>query len=579
MTRDDLTRALGGTFNNTNPQTLNNPNNLNITNTLTMILNKPLPLLLLSALSFCSLAADVDFSFPSQSNYALIDSIEVNMSDVIEDNICDLDWDGGNGKSCQLSTTIESYFDEAITVEPDDVLVVRAVVAITHQPDEGSPEFSSVARALSYLTCDGVRISAYRSKSIKRQGGNHHGAMVASGFCHYNKTTNGQVNIELKVRSDLDNGLIDFANQTKMYVDRFGKVDPVSSPLDAYYMATTKLKASPPSSLAVINGAETRGENNLTVHNIDKTRPALNNGILTFQDPVHHFVFPLPENKIRNSATFYEWQSLPLSGLESDSWVFLNAQASAERPNTGVPLFGLQLVQVKQSSNSLTRSVLAAATENPTPSELYRLSQNVYGALKTTNTTSSVDIKTRIYSLETAPNKPSLDARASQARLEGLVFEKGLRAESMFLKKIYIEYPPADVLVDEHQKVFNIGRDRQGQGLPVVFSEDKGLLRIKSHASLEYTGADVRSCYSRIKVFKDDGLGGEYFREFSVPAGRYLKAPYKYHNLTSELIYQVTEAGTYRVEPFVYCSRRDINDSDVVIENSGTWTLVEKYEQ
>ncbi len=480
----------------------------------------------LLCVSLNAVANKVDLALPNNSHYALLNSIEVARDE----------------GEIDTTTSYAVYLDETVDVEKDDVLVVRAVIEGTHQPLTSGD--ASVADFRAYLSCDNRRISPYRVKSLKRYYGNHHGSMVASGFCHYTESVPGQINVNLKAKSTRANGLIHFKQQTKMYIDHFRAVNPNVTNLDSYYFATEKKKADIP--------MEDR-----TIRNLSDS--------------------PSP-------STYYDWQTLDMD-LSNENWTFINAQGTVDDPNIEIPLSGFSIVSEVEKTTQVDPVVnqLSLATENPTRSQLYRISQYGYGVYKSENYQASnvlnVKIKTRMHGKDDGHQLDvNMQARRFHARLEGLVFRKGVGLGSYFLTKIFLEYPPTDVNVYPNNTPVSVGRDHNGQDLAVTFNGNSGLMRIKLHSTLEYVGTDVRSCYARIVIHKGYTPIGDYIEpSYSTVSGRYLKSPYKNHNLSAEYIFEVDSAGTYQVKPYVYCGNRN-NQVPVKVENTGTWTFIEKFE-
>lgn len=455
-------------------------------------------------------SSNVAINFPNGKNYALYHSTVVKQT---------------SPKTVPVTSNYANYMSYIVGgdlardgyegVKKDDIIIIRAIIEGTHQPEPGT---TSVAEFSTYLTCEDTRISPYRVKSLRRSRGNHHGSMVVSGFCRAKNDSLSGIAVNLKARESLGQGLIHFGSQTKLFIDHYKAVDPVASNLDKFYLPTEIFKAEKP------------------------------NYNLTFQDP-NDIVRP----------TLYSWQSKSLQ-LNSDDIVFVNAQATAENPNAEIPMFGFKLFA--------NNTILSTATENPTPNELYRISQYGYGQYHATNN-QTINFNTRLYGLETEPYFPTMLARGAYSRLEGMIFKKGGNVNSRFLKKIHRNYPASDLSIAPNGQQYNLASN--GDSVELIF-QGPGFIRIKAYAHIKYQHTDVRSCYIRIGSKKNGST-----EHLSTVSGRYMKAPYNNHNLSAEMIFEAPEAGTYKVRPFFYCSQR-ADQTPVILENTGTWYFIEHFE-
>lgn len=419
-----------------------------------------------------SLAGNVDLIFPGGQGfkYALISSDILGLP---------------NGDQ-NLSTSYESYISHQVSqVRQDDIIIVHALVEGTHQPDG----VASVAEFASYITCDGIRATPHRQKSLKRKGGNHHGSMVMSGFCHVLADSQASVNIDLLAKINVLPGIIhDHAGaQTQLVVNHYRLVQDGDN-LDGFWMPITSFKA-------------------------DNSGPNL--------------IFPNPSDP---RSTKYLFLSVN-QDVEAGDLVYLSAHAVAEDPDPGPRMFGFELMADNDQ--------LAVATENLIPEELYRISQ--YGlSMWKANADQQKTFKTQVYSI--TPNGVTLLARRNYSRLEGMVFRKGYETDSMFLTDIERGYMPVDFNVYPNGAQYNLMSPK------VINFDGAGLMRIKAFTDLQNSGTDKKSCYIRIGVSKDSEP-----ESYSVVSGRYFKYPYVHHNLSIEWLYPVDSAGSYTVRPYIYC--------------------------
>ncbi|PCI27964.1 hypothetical protein COB52_04235 [Candidatus Kaiserbacteria bacterium] len=411
------------------------------------------------------------------------------------------------------NTKYRSYLTRKIKVKKGDYLILHGLVEGTHEPPPGD---LSTSVFYSYLACNGARSSAYRMKTLKRAGGNHHGSFAVSGVCKVKK--NHSLRVDLMARTSRVKGLVHFSKQTQLIINHYRPYLPSSSitNLAAAWWPKKTFRAKSSSS---------------------------------------SFYF---QNRSDPYRTKYRLLSAKLNVYKGDL-IYAYAQGSAEKPNKEIPMFGFELrVDGKRHS---------VATENPTPKELFRLTQYGIGMWSAPRSGSTL-IDSAVYGLESSAVVPRMLARRSYAALDGIIFSKGYGAKSFGLTGVTRAALSKNTKVHPDKK-----RVRVAPMQTIKFAKS-GFLRAKSMATFKYLGADVRSCFIRMELKQ-----GSRVLERSPVAGRYLKKPYTYSNLSVERIFQIKRPGSYRVESYVYCSGKRKNKTPVEIVAYGSGVVLTRFER
>ena len=445
----------------------------------------------------------VDGNFPSavSSKYVLIDVLSDKTS-----------------SSASLSTSYVSEFSRTASVLQDDILIMQSQFSASHDATDGS-----VSNVYAYVACNGLRMSPYQIKSLKRAG-NHHGSVWMSGFCH--AVQSGTIAVDVMAKSTFTGDPVHENDQGYLYVLHYRRLVDLST--EATYWPSSTFSATKPD--------------------------------VDFK--VHNPSCPYPQ--CCDVSTISVTPNI-------DDWIYVTSTAAVDQPIASIPMFGFRVdVNPVDCADPPAVSQESVSTENPTPSELFRISQHASFMFRASNA-NPAEIASRVYAKD-GDNIPPLYDRynliASQTELEGIVFHKGTRqTTSWALKDVFRDYPASSLPLYPNLAQVDLMAPR-------TFTFTKpGLLHVKALATLDYSGSDVRSCFIRIGIKK--GAGSE---TMSTVAGRYMKSPYRFHDFRSEYLYEVTSAGDYTVRPYIYCSPRT-DQTAATILNSGSWTFVDQYEE
>ena len=443
--------------------------------------------------------ASVDVSLLN-GDYALVESKSVIYTGT--DGATAPPANGGTTSSTDrsLTTTFASYLQyTSADLKVGDVFVVMADVEMSHQ----SPSTEKTTATVSaYLTCNGSRASAIMSKSLKRYYGNHHGAMVVSTACTA-KSAQTPFVINLMAKSDLANGLIHGAQQTQLIVNHYRLLSAVADRTLAYAPKDAASDKSP----------------SMTI-----TRTAV------------------------NATEKSDFQNLPIAVGRGDL-VYVSGQATASQPTGAIPMFGYELY--------VGTSRVSYATENLVAGGVPRLGQNLV-AMWTAKSDLNF-LNSKVIALRSDGASTGLSLEGSFSRLLAIVFEKGLSARSLMLKKLVSKVSTQAV---------SLAPSEANLHSPVqVEFKRAGILHIQSSAAFTSSAYGSSSCQIRLAVTGPSGV----LR--SIPSLRTFQPPYLKGSLSTEFVYEVPAAGVYTIQTLGACS-----GANATVAGGSSGLLIQGYE-